>query len=93
MNILDHISESLERIFWVKILKFFDEDADLDAGSGTLDPGPGMGKIRIRDKHPGSATLPSMICFILKGQRREIKANLTEEKILKCAYLGAGGGQ
>jgi hypothetical protein len=42
--------------FWVKILKFF----DTDPGSGiflTLDPGSGMGKIRIRDKHPGSSTL------------------------------------
>ncbi len=27
MNILDHISESLETIFWVKMLKFFDADA------------------------------------------------------------------
>jgi hypothetical protein len=34
----DHISESLETIFWVKILKFF--DADADPGSGNLfDPG------------------------------------------------------
>ncbi len=36
----DHISESLETIFSVKILKFY--DADLDPGSGiflTLDPG------------------------------------------------------
>jgi hypothetical protein len=41
---LDHISESLETFFWVKILKFFDAD-------------PGWEKIRIRDKHPGSATL------------------------------------
>ncbi len=32
--------------FWVKILHFFDAD-----------PGYGMEKIRIRDKHPGSATL------------------------------------
>jgi hypothetical protein len=46
MNNPDHISQSLETIFWVKILKFFDED-----------PGSGMEKIRIRDKHPGSATL------------------------------------
>jgi hypothetical protein len=38
MNIRDHISESLETIFWVKILKFF--DADADPGSGNLfDPG------------------------------------------------------
>jgi hypothetical protein len=46
MNNPDHISESLEPIFWVKILEFFD-----------VDPGSGMEKIRIRDKHPGSATL------------------------------------
>jgi hypothetical protein len=32
--------------FWVKILKFCDAD-----------PGSGMEKSRIRDKHPGSATL------------------------------------
>jgi hypothetical protein len=40
MNNPDHISESLETIFWVKILKFF----DADPGSGmktnrTWDPG------------------------------------------------------
>jgi hypothetical protein len=46
MNNPEHISESLETIFGVKIRKFF--DADL---------GSGMEKIRIRDKHPGSATL------------------------------------
>ncbi len=28
MNIPDHISESLETIFWVKILKLFDVDPD-----------------------------------------------------------------
>jgi hypothetical protein len=50
MNNPDHISESLETIFWVKILKFFDAD-----------PGTGMEKIRIRDKNPGSATLVIII--------------------------------
>jgi hypothetical protein len=52
MNILDHISESLETIFWVKILKFFDKDADPDQGSWNLfDPESGfrMEKIRIWD--------------------------------------------
>jgi hypothetical protein len=55
----DHNSESLESVFCVKLLKFFDAD-----------PGSGMEKIRnrdpvwkkfgsgIRDKHPGSTILP-----------------------------------
>jgi hypothetical protein len=55
MNILDHISESLETIFWVK--KFFDEDPDPRVIL-TLDPGFGMEKFEsgIWDKHPRSAT-------------------------------------
>ena len=44
MNNPGHISESLEAIFWVKILKFLDAD-----------PGSGKEKICIRD--PGTATL------------------------------------
>jgi hypothetical protein len=42
MNIPDHISVSLETIFGLKILQFFDADADPDPGSGIfliLDPG------------------------------------------------------
>ncbi len=50
MNNADLISESLKN-FWVKMLKLFDEDP------GWKQFGSGMGKIRIRDKHPGSATL------------------------------------
>ncbi len=48
MNIPDHISESLESIFRLKILKFF-----------YADPGSGIEKFgsRVRDKHPGFATL------------------------------------
>jgi hypothetical protein len=42
----DHIFESVETIFWVKILKFFDAA-----------PGSGMEKIQIRDKHLGPASL------------------------------------
>jgi hypothetical protein len=39
MNILDHTSESLVTIFWVKILKIFDADPE----SGNLfDPGSGI---------------------------------------------------
>ncbi len=53
MNKTDHISESLEKFFWVKILKFFDAD-----------PGSGLEKIRIRDGKKfgsGSATLEKTI--------------------------------
>ncbi len=45
-GILDHFSESLETVFGLKIVKFFDADPDL------LNPGSG-----IRYKHPGPATL------------------------------------
>ncbi len=45
MNIPDHISESLETIFWVKIHTFFDADVDPDPGSGSLfDRGSGIEK-------------------------------------------------
>jgi hypothetical protein len=60
MNIPDHISES-KKCLGLKIFKFLDFfDANPDPGSGiflTLDPGSGMGKNRLRDKHSGSATL------------------------------------
>jgi hypothetical protein len=46
MNIPDHISESLETIVRVKILKFFDANPD----PGTfLNQDPGSKKSRIRD--------------------------------------------
>jgi hypothetical protein len=45
----------------VKILKFFDSDGD------SSDPGSGMEKSWIRDKHPGSATLGLLVgCVALK---------------------------
>jgi hypothetical protein len=43
IRVPDHIYESLETIFWVKILKFFDAY-----------PGSGMEKIRIRDPRIGT---------------------------------------
>jgi hypothetical protein len=52
MNNPDRFSESLETIFWAKILKFF--DAIREPGWKKL--GSGMGKARIWDKHPESAT-------------------------------------
>jgi hypothetical protein len=60
MNNPDHIFESLETIFGVKLLKFF----DADPGSGIFfNPGSGMEKIQIRDKHPVSGTLLMIILF------------------------------
>ncbi len=58
MNIPDHLSESSETVFRVKVLKIF----SCGSGTGTqnlFDPGSRMEKFRsgIRDKHPGSATL------------------------------------
>ncbi len=73
MNNPDHISESLETIFLgVKIFKFF----DVDPGWKSLDPGSGMGKNRIRDKHPGSATLPSLYLAVCscQGDEASVKA-------------------
>jgi hypothetical protein len=54
MNILDHISKSLETIYWVK-----NNLNSLMLIRNLFDPGSGIrdGKIRIWDKHPGSATL------------------------------------
>jgi hypothetical protein len=37
MNIPDHVSESLETIYWLKTLKFF--DADPGSGIFYLNPG------------------------------------------------------
>jgi hypothetical protein len=55
INNLYRIFESLETIFWVKILKFFYSDP------GWKKFGSGMETIRIRDKHPRSATLVGTI--------------------------------
>ncbi len=52
MNNPDHNSESLESVFWVKLLKSLLRIRD----GKNLNPGSGMEKIRFRDKHPGSTT-------------------------------------
>jgi hypothetical protein len=73
MNNPDHISESLETNFWVKILKFN------DAG-----PGSGMEKFwsGIRDKHPGSATQVKADPNLLR-----IRIPPHEDKILKTLLV------
>jgi hypothetical protein len=58
VNNPDHISESLETIFWVKIPKFF--GADPGSGIETIQIwNQGWRKLGsgIKNKHPGSATL------------------------------------
>jgi hypothetical protein len=56
MNNLDHISESLETFFWVKILKFFYADPGWKKfGSEIRDPGRKKFRSGIRDKYTGSA--------------------------------------
>jgi hypothetical protein len=50
MNILDHIFESLETVFWVKILKFFNPDP----GSGNIfDPRSGRRDPWLKNSDPG----------------------------------------
>jgi hypothetical protein len=53
MNNPDHISESLETIFWVEILKFFVADPGWEKFESGIRDGknwdPGS---EIRDKHP-----------------------------------------
>jgi hypothetical protein len=70
MNFRDYMCESLETIFWLKIrvVKFFDVNPDPGSGIRNLFyPGPGIrdGRIRIRDKHPGSATLLTGIAIVV----------------------------
>jgi hypothetical protein len=58
MSIQDHNTEISDTVFWVKILKFFDSDADPESGIFlTLDPGWKKFRTGILGKHPGSATL------------------------------------
>jgi hypothetical protein len=59
MNILDHISESLETIFWVKILEFF----DADPGFGNLfNPGSVMRNGKKSD--PGTSRIRNNVILV-----------------------------
>jgi hypothetical protein len=50
MNNPDHISESIETVFRIKILKFFDADSGPGSGKEKFGSGFRDGQIRIRDK-------------------------------------------
>jgi len=70
MNIPDHISESLETIFWVKYLNSLIRIRIRNL----FDPGSGMEKLGswIQDKHPGSATLTAVIKRLNQIQRVKV---------------------
>ncbi len=83
MNSPDHIYfESLETIFGLKILKFFYADPDPEI----FWPWIRDGKIRIRDKHPGSATLPINL-FANLGLNMVVKIRIltqeTKRRVIK----------
>jgi hypothetical protein len=67
----------LRNHFWVKILKFFDADPEWKQF------GSGMEKSRIRDKHPGSATLhDSLRCLEYAIIAKHKKSNFTTDRKL-----------
>jgi hypothetical protein len=77
MNNPDHISESLETIFWVKILKFF----DADPGPGSFRPwilDPGWENSDPGYKHPESATL-----YIISDHRETNRVPVSMSKTYK----------
>jgi hypothetical protein len=83
VNSPDHISESSDTNFWIKILKFFDFDVDPDPKI-VLTPGPGSdGKIRIRDKHPGSTTLLATLFFVTVNPDDNVCGGRVSETTLK----------
>ncbi len=55
MNNRDHISESLETIFWVKILKFFDVGPGSGGGEALVSVEPGKCSWR------GLALIPQLV--------------------------------
>jgi hypothetical protein len=55
INIPDHISESFETVFWLKILKILLRGSGIWDGKKS-DPGSRMEKIRIRYVYPRSRT-------------------------------------
>ncbi len=74
-----YFRELRNQIFWVKILKLFDVDPGWRKFGSVIrdrensDPWSGMENIRIRDKHPGSATLRlSLPVFRIRGILRRI---------------------
>ncbi len=88
MNIQDHFSGSLETVFRAKIVKFF--DADTDEGPECFWPGIRDRKIRIWDKHPGSATLVRCLLILMILQVPTVplvKCSLVQIRSIKLKQL------
>jgi hypothetical protein len=87
MNIRDLISESLETIFWVKdlnsLMRMQIRDPEIFL---TLYPGSGMEKIRIRDKHPGSAPLWSTLNFMMKIEKATQATDISYRLSDLCSF-------
>jgi hypothetical protein len=76
-------------------LKYLHKFFDADPGSGwkNADLGSGLEKIRIRDKHPGSATLVTTITFVSgAGTGESILADIGASELPGQAAGGAVGG-
>jgi hypothetical protein len=73
MNISEHISESLETIFWVKILKYLDAEAEPDPGSGNIfDLGSGILDVKDSDLRSWINILDPQHCFFVQVHRKHI---------------------
>jgi hypothetical protein len=77
MNIPEHISESLETIFWVKILKFFDADPDPEI---FLTRDPGWKKFGINIPDPQHWFFGSAFCY--SQRKQQIRLALALEYIV-----------
>ncbi len=80
MNIPDHISKSLETIFLVKILKFFDADPGI-----FLTRDPGWKKLRSGMNIPDPQHCPELIFPLLKFQTSRIMSGLFFSRV-KTTY-------
>jgi hypothetical protein len=90
MNNPHHISERLETIFWVKILKFVDADPESGMKKIWIQDGKELGS-GIRKKHPGSATLSPRKSALSKRNRAKetpkIYKKKRKETCLPCCSL------
>jgi hypothetical protein len=84
MNNPDHISESLESIFWVKILKFFDADPGWKKFRSKINiPDSRTCFLRTFLEHTYSATRPGSAVFLLVLLDRHLEDAVGQHLIIK----------